>query len=211
MLDAAGLLVFIVASISLLLIPGPAVLYVMTRSIHQGRRAGIVSVLGLHVGTLFHVSAAALGLSAILAASALAFNVVKFLGAGYLIFLGVRLLISHEEGDGSVMVRQSSLRRVFSQGVVVNILNPKLALFFFAYLPQFVDPSLGMVGMQMLLLGLLFIGMGLVTDSSYALLAGTMGGWLRRKTFAHFPRSAAGAVYIGLGVMTAVASPPNEV
>jgi threonine/homoserine/homoserine lactone efflux protein len=211
MLDTAGLLVFIVASISLLLIPGPAVLYVITRSIHQGRRAGIVSVLGLHVGTLFHVSAAALGLSAILVASTLAFSMVKFLGAGYLIFLGVRLLMSREEVAGTGWIRQSSLRRVFSQGIVVNITNPKLALFFFAYLPQFVDPSPGMVGMQMLLFGLLFIGLGLITDSLYALLAGTVGGWLQHgRTFPRLSRYAGGTTNIGLGVMLASSSSSSE-
>lgn len=211
MLDAAGFLVFLAASISLLLMPGPAVLYVVARSIHQGRRAGIVSVLGLHVGTLVHVSAAALGLSAILAASTPAFSVVKILGAGYLIFLGVRTLTSHEEVDGIGTVRQASLRRVFSQGVVVNILNPKLGLFFFAFLPQFVDPSPGTAGMQMLLLGLLFVGLGLITDSAYALLAGTMGGWLRHcRTFSRLPRCVAGATCIGLGVMLAAASSSNK-
>ncbi len=211
MLDAAGLPVFIAASISLLLMPGPAVLYVVARSIHQGRRAGIVSVLGLHVGTLFHVSAAALGLSAILAASAPAFGVVKVLGAGYLIYLGIRTLTSHEEVAGIGTVRQAGLRRVFSQGVVVNILNPKLALFFFAFLPQFVDPSSGTAGMQMLLLGLLFVGLGLVTDSAYALLAGAAGGWLRhRRTFSRLPRYAAGTTCIGLGVMLAAASSSGE-
>lgn len=211
MLDAAGLLVFIAASISLLLMPGPAVLYVVTRSIHQGRRAGIVSVLGLHMGTLFHVSAAALGLSAILVASATAFGVVKMLGAGYLIILGIRMLTSREEVADIGTVRQTGLRRVFSQGVVVNILNPKLALFFFAFLPQFVDPSLGMPGMQMLLFGLLFVGLGLITDSAYALLAGTVGGWLRhRRTFTRLPRCVAGTTYIGLGVMLAAASSSSK-
>jgi len=211
MFGAAGLLVFLAASISLLLMPGPAVLYVVARSIHQGRREGIVSVLGLHVGTLCHVSAAALGLSAILVASAPAFGVVKVLGAGYLIFLGVRTLTSREEIDGIGTIRQASLRRVFSQGVVVNILNPKLGLFFFAFLPQFVDPSPGTAGMQMLLLGLLFVGLGLITDSAYALLAGTVGGWLRhRRTFSRLPRCVAGTTCIGLGVMLAAASSSSK-
>ena len=211
MLDAARLPLFVVASISLLLIPGPAVLYVITRSIHQGRRAGIVSMMGLHVGTLFHVTAAALGLSAILVSSALAFSVVKLLGAGYLIYLGVRTLMTREETAEADAVRPASLRRVFSQGVVVNVLNPKLALFFFAFLPQFADSTRGAVGLQMLLFGLLFIGMGMITDSSYALLAGTLGGWLRRsRTFARFRRYVAGTIYIGLGLTLAVSASANE-
>src|SRR3990172_6906678 len=122
MLDVARLPLFVIASISLLLIPGPAVLYVITRSIHLGRRAGIVSVMGLHVGTLFHVSAAALGLSAILVSSALAFGVVKLLGAGYLIFLGVRTLMTREDAADTLKIKRTSLRQIFSQGIVVNVL-----------------------------------------------------------------------------------------
>ena len=211
MLDVARLPLFVIASVSLLLIPGPAVLYVITRSIHQGRRAGIVSVMGLHVGTLFHVTAAALGLSAILVSSALAFSVVKLLGAGYLVYIGIRTLRTRESAATTQTISAIRLRRIFSQGVVVNVLNPKLALFFFAFLPQFADPSRGAVGLQMVLFGLMFIGLGMITDSSYAMLAGTFGRWLRNsQVFARFQRYVAGTIFIGLGLTLALSASNSE-
>jgi threonine/homoserine/homoserine lactone efflux protein len=195
-----------IAAVSLLLIPGPAVLYIVTRSIHQGRRAGMVSVMGVHVGTAFHILAAVMGLSAILLSSALAFDIVKYLGAAYLIFIGIRTLMTPEKTADEQQAEPASLRRVFSQGVIVNVLNPKTALFFFAFLPQFVDSAQGAVPLQMLLLGVVFIALGIMTDSSYALLAGIFGNWLKSsKTFARVQRYVAGTIYIGLGVTTALA------
>jgi threonine/homoserine/homoserine lactone efflux protein len=206
-LPTAGLSLFLTASLVLLLTPGPAVLYVVTRSVDQGRKAGLISVLGIQTGTLFHVFAAALGLSAILVSSALAFDVVKYLGAAYLIYLGIKKLLTREELELSKPVERKSLRRIYSQGVVVNILNPKTALFFFAFLPQFVDPSKGNVPLQMALLGLMFTTMALMTDSSYALAAGTAGGWLRgNMRFLRFQRYFSGTIYIGLGLTAALAS-----
>src|SRR5712671_1408526 len=136
--------------------PGPAVLYIVTRSVEQGRRAGLVSVLGICTGTLAHVAAAALGISALLVASTNAFNVLRYLGAAYLIVLGIRTLSKRETAAGAVEVPPASLRRIFAQGVIVNLLNPHTALFFFAFLPQFVDPSKGAVPVQIVTLGLLF-------------------------------------------------------
>jgi threonine/homoserine/homoserine lactone efflux protein len=211
MIDPSKLPIFVIAAVSLLLIPGPAVLYIVTRSIHQGRRAGIVSVLGIHVGTAFHVLAAVLGLSAILLSSALAFDIVKYLGAAYLIFLGIRTLMTREQAVDEQKAEPSSLRSVFSQGVIVNVLNPKTALFFFAFLPQFVDSTRGAVSLQMLVLGVVFISLGMVTDSSYALLASTFGQWLKNsKFFARVQRYVAGTIYIGLGVTTAFAGNSNK-
>jgi threonine/homoserine/homoserine lactone efflux protein len=211
MLDAARLPFFVAAALSLLLLPGPAVLYIVTRSIHQGRRAGIVSVLGIQLGTLFHVAAAALGLSAILMSSALAFSIVKYLGAAYLIFLGIRTLMTRPETAENPQVEAASLKRVFSQGVIVNVLNPKTALFFVAFLPQFADPARGSLALQLLLLGAIFVGLGMLTDGSYALLAGSFGQWLKRsRTFARMQRYVAGTVYIGLGVTTALAGSSNQ-
>jgi threonine/homoserine/homoserine lactone efflux protein len=196
---------FIAGSLALLLTPGPAVLYIVTRSVDQGRRAGVVSVLGIQVGTLFHVLAAALGLSAILVSSALAFDIVKYLGAGYLIYLGVRKLLSPEHNPTLMQNTRTDLRRAFSQGVIVNVLNPKTALFFFAFLPQFVVVSRGSVPLQMITLGVTFCLLGLCTDSMYALLSGTAGTWLRRsRTFWRFERFFAGSVYIGLGIFAAL-------
>jgi threonine/homoserine/homoserine lactone efflux protein len=195
----------VATALVLLLTPGPAVLYVIARSVNQGRVAGVVSVLGLEVGTLFHVGAAALGLSALLLSSAVAFSVVKYLGAAYLIYLGIRKLLAREEDrQDEVRGREVSLKRVFWEGVVVNVLNPKTALFFFAFLPQFISPSRGHVAGQMLFLGCLFVALATVSDGLYALAAGSVGHWLKgNRRFVKAERYFAGSVYIGLGVTTA--------
>jgi threonine/homoserine/homoserine lactone efflux protein len=205
--DPTSLGLFVVAALVLLLTPGPAVLYIVTRSIDQGRRAGLVSMLGVHVGTLVHVAAAAAGLSALLAASALAFTTVKYLGAAYLVYLGVRRLLERGPAPGAGAIREQRLRRAFLDGVVVNVLNPKTALFFLAFLPQFVDVSRGHVGAQILLLGGLFVSLGLVTDGSFALTAGTAAQWLRgHPRFVAGERWMSGGMYIGLGVAAALTS-----
>lgn len=197
---------FLTATLILLLTPGPAVLYVIARSIDQGRKAGLISVLGLALGTMFHVFAAALGLSALLLSSALAFSLVKYMGAVYLIYLGVRRLLSKEDIHQVETEIEGSLGRAFSQGVVVNILNPKTALFFFAFLPQFADHSQGTVTAQLLLLGTIFVLLAICTDGLYALTAGTLGSWLRGNLqFLRLQRYFAGWVYIGLGLTTALA------
>ena len=204
--EFSTLLVFIAAAAALLITPGPAVLYVVTRSIDQGRLAGLVSVLGIGVGTLFHVFAAALGLSAILVSSALAFNVVKLLGAAYLIYLGISKLRSKQSGFLPDHVEPQALSSIFKQGVIVNLLNPKLALFFFAFIPQFVDPARGSVSAQMALLGMILLVMGLFSDSVYALLAGTAGNWLRNnRHFLRLQKYVTGSVYITLGLVAALA------
>lgn len=205
MLEWPKLVLFVVAAVALLLTPGPAVLYIVARSIDQGRLAGVVSTLGISVGTLFHVAAAAFGLSAVLVSSALAFSLVKYLGAAYLIYLGVRKLLVREELQSSGAVEPKKLTHIFYQGVAVNVLNPKTALFFFAFLPQFVEPAKGAVAGQILLLGLIFAGLGVCSDSFYALLASTIGHWLRGNLgFLRAQRYFAGSVYIGLGVTTAL-------
>jgi threonine/homoserine/homoserine lactone efflux protein len=206
----ANLSLFVTAALVLLVTPGPAVLYIVTRSVDQGRRAGLVSVAGIQVGGLFHVAAAALGVSAILMTSALAFDLVKYLGAAYLIYLGIRKLTSKIEPETIEAAEPDSLRRIFSQGVIVNVLNPKTALFFFAFLPQFVDPARGSVPLQMVMLGTLFILLACCTDGSYALLAGTAGRWLKgNQNFLRAQKYVAGTVYIGLGLVAAL-TPANH-
>ena len=205
--DSTSLGFFVVAALVLLITPGPAVLYIVARTIDQGRRAGLVSMLGVHVGTLVHVAAAAAGLSAVLAASAAAFGAVKLLGAAYLIYLGVRRLLARPSPSTPAAGRQPRLRRAFLDGVVVNVLNPKTALFFLAFLPQFVDASRGHIGGQVLVLGLVFVGLGLITDGGYAFTAGTAAGWLRgHPRFLASERWISGVMYIGLGVAAAVSS-----
>ena len=205
--DPASLGVFALASLALLVVPGPSVLYIVTRSISQGRMAGLASVLGVHVGTTFHIAAAALGLSALLMRSIVAFNVVKYAGAAYLIYLGIRRLLDDENLVQQGPVKERSLSRIFRQGIVVNLLNPKTALFFLAFLPQFVDVERGSVALQMLVLGSLFIVLGLISDGAYALLSSSLGDRLRTsKTFARRERLFSGGVYLGLGVTAALSS-----
>jgi len=198
---------FVIAALVLLLTPGPAVLYIVTRSIDQGRRAGLVSVLGVHVGTLAHILAAAAGISALLAASATAFGVVKYLGAAYLVHIGVRRLLDRRSLTTVVPGQPRRLRRAFLDGVVVNVLNPKTALFFLAFLPQFVTVPRGHVGEQIVWLGVVFVLLGAVTDSLYALTAGTAAQWLRgRPTFLASEPWLSGGLYIGHGVVAAFSS-----
>ena len=207
--ETSTLALFAVAALTLLVIPGPAVLYIVTRSVDQGRAAGLASVCGVHVGTLLHVAAAALGLSALLVSSATAYDTVRWLGAAYLVWLGVRRLLARDEDVPAAAgpeAHRAGLGRVFAQGVVVNVLNPKTALFFFAFLPQFVDTSRGSVPFQVLVLGVAFVLRGLLSDGAYAMAASTGAGWLRRRPgVARASRLVSGGVLISLGVTTALA------
>ena len=201
-----NLLLFAGAALVLLLIPGPAVLYVVARSVAQGRKAGIVPVLGIHTATLIHIAAAALGLSVLVLSSALAFNIVKYAGAAYLIWLGFRKLFGPAETVGlNGELQRYSHARLFRDGFLVNLLNPKTALFFLAFLPQFVDVNRGHVAMQITMLGLMLAALGVCTDSAYALLAGTVGDWLKRsRSYVKFERYGSGVLFIGLGVTAAL-------
>ena len=206
MIELSRLYFFMGAALALLLVPGPAVLYITTRSATQGRLAGLVSVIAIETANFIQAVIAALGLSAILTSSALAFNVVKYLGAAYLIYLGVRKLMTPDIGAENEEVKPESLARIYWQGFAVNILNPKTALFFLAFLPQFVDPRNGNVIVQNLLLGAVFVGMAIVTDSMYALLASSLAQKLTgNERFQKGQRYFAALVYIGLGITTALA------
>lgn len=204
--DASTFALFVVAALVLLIVPGPSVLYIVARSVEGGRTTGFVSVLGIQTGALVHIAFATLGLSAILASSAFAFSVVKWLGAAYLVWLGLRRIFGDEE-EGDVAAEPERLSRVFSQGVIVNTLNPKTALFFLAFLPQFVDPARGAAWAQIMLLGATFVILALCSDGLYALISGTAGGWLRRKMegadFRRGQRYLSGGVLIALGAVAA--------
>src|SRR5581483_12469051 len=164
---ATTIALFLVAGLGLVLIPGPNIIYIVTRSVDQGRRAGLVSALGVEVATLVHVTAAAFGLSALLLSSALAFSVVKYVGAAYLIYLGIRTLLRREEQHQVNGAGPRTLPRMFLQGWIVELFNPKTALFFFAFLPQFVDPARGIVAAQILLFGCLYVVLGLCSLAFY--------------------------------------------
>jgi threonine/homoserine/homoserine lactone efflux protein len=207
--DASTFALFVAAALVLLLVPGPAVIYVVARSVEGGRLMGLVSVLGVELGTLLHVVFAAAGLSAIVVSSAAAFSVVKWLGAAYLIWLGLRNILGRDSGDEEVPSSDEENRsRVFAQSVLVQVLNPKVALFFLAFLPQFVDPSRGVAWTQIVVLGATLAILGLFTDGLYALLGGTAGDWIRKQSVGAGLRRAGrfvtGGVYMALGAVAAV-------
>jgi threonine/homoserine/homoserine lactone efflux protein len=208
--DVPTFALFVAAALALLLVPGPAVIYVVARSVEGGRLTGLVSVLGVELGTLLHVVFAAAGLSAIVVSSAVAFSVVKWLGAAYLVWLGLRQILGRDGGDQEAPLSGSGENRlrVFSQSVLVQVLNPKVALFFLAFLPQFVDPSRSAAWTQVVVLGTTLATLGLFTDGLYALLGGTAGEWIRKQRAGAGLRRAGryvtGGVYIALGAVAAV-------
>ncbi len=205
--SASALWLFCLASIALAVVPGPAVAYIVTQSIDKGRRAGLVSAMGVASGGLVHVAAATVGLSALIASSATAFTVVKVVGAVYLIVIGIRRVLGRDEGEsGEVQPVPTSHRRIYVQGLVVNVLNPKTALFFLAFLPQFVDTKSGSVTLQVLVLGVIFASIAFTSDCCYALAADLLAGRLRRTgRGARVRRLASGGVFIALGVTAAAA------
>jgi threonine/homoserine/homoserine lactone efflux protein len=209
MIDPTAYLLFLGASLVLLLTPGPAVLYIVARSVEQGRAGGLVSVAGVGLGNLAHVIAAAIGVSAVIAASALAFSVLKYLGAAYLIWLGIKTLRA-PAAPLTLEVEGKPLARLFTEGAVVAALNPKTALFFLAFLPQFISPAAGAVWLQILLLGGSFVALGLATDGLYALTAGSLRHLFRNSLrVLKAQKLVSGTIYIGLGVMTAVTGSQN--
>jgi threonine/homoserine/homoserine lactone efflux protein len=210
MVDLTKLPLFITAALILLLTPGPAVLYIIARSVDQGRLAGLISVLSIEVGNFIHVLAATLGLSALVFSSTWGFTVVKWLGAGYLIYLGIRRYGSGTEIESAQAIKGQGFNRVFSQGVLVAVLNPKTALFFLAFLPQFVDPALGSIPVQFFSLGCIFVLMAIFTDGLYSLASSTASNWLKsNQTFWRVEKIVAGSVYILLGLTAAFSSLPK--
>ena len=206
--EPSTIALFALASLALAVIPGPAVLYIVARSVRHGPRAGIVGAFGVSSGGLVHVTAAAVGVSSLIASSANAFTVVKLCGAAYLLWLGARTLLRGDDPGTTPApgaAAPAALRRVWLDGVVVNVLNPKTALFFLAFLPQFVDPARGSVTAQVLAFGLIFLVVVFVSDATYALLAGVLARRARDRA-PRFPvtRWLSGTVLLALGVVTAL-------
>lgn len=199
--DSTSIILFIAAASVLLIVPGPAVIYIVNRSLDQGKLAGIVSVLGIGTGTLIHIAAAALGISAVLASSVVAFNALKYAGALYLIYLGLQKFFSKEELILNNGYRKTQLQKVYYQGIIVNLLNPKTALFFLAFLPQFINHTKGNVTSQILFLGFLLVLMGMISDGLYALLAGYLGTMIKKKAELLKTRKyLSGTIYFALGI-----------
>ena len=199
---------FLATGMALLIVPGPAVLYIVTRSIEMGRTGGVASAAGITVGTVVHVSLAAAGLSSLILASTVAFDAVRYVGAAYLVFLGLRRLLTRGAEEAPAEPAPRTRRRAFTQGVVVNLTNPKTIVFIFAFVPQFVDPHAGHVWLQVLVLGLSFATLGFFSDSGYAFVAGTGADRLRGSAAtARFERWFGGGVLVGLGVVAAVWAP----
>jgi threonine/homoserine/homoserine lactone efflux protein len=207
--DHAAFLTFLVAALALNFAPGPDMLYVLGRSLGQGRKAGVVSSLGIFAGCLVHIAAAALGLAALLRASAVAYNVIRYAGAAYLIYLGVRTLASKDarnELSPGASPSPASLSRIFMQGVITNVLNPKVAMFFVAFLPQFVNGARGSVVFQIAVLGLIFDAGGTLVNIGVAFFAGEIGNRLRESIrAARWQRWLTGSIFIGLGVRLGLA------
>jgi threonine/homoserine/homoserine lactone efflux protein len=200
---------FIVASLAMLLTPGPAVMYIIARGIVQGWRAGVASAVAVGGGNFVHALMATAGLSALLVASAEAFAVVKWAGAAYLTYVGIRTLRARDPDPTEVAPPVQPFGAIMRQGFVVAVLNPKTAMFFLAFVPQFVDQAQGNVAAQFFILGSLFAGMGVVTDSAYGALSGALGGlFARRRQAQRWARMAAGGLYVALGVSTTLAEVP---
>ena len=196
-----SLLAFGIASLALLVIPGPAVLYIINRSVADGRNVALSAVAGLEIGNFMHVIAATVGLSAVIATSAAAFSAVKWIGAGYLIYIGIRTLATKPQAV-SQLNDPMSRRRAFTQGIVVNTFNPKVALFFLSFLPQFIDADRGSAALQSLVLGSTFVVLGCISDSLFAILASALRGTLLRgKSLPFVQRYVAGSVFIALGAI----------
>ncbi len=192
------------ATVLLCVIPGPDMLYIIARSTAQGRSAGVVSCVGIATGGLLQTSAVALGLSGLFLVVPVAYEVIKYAGAVYLVYLGIRAIISREELLTDSLNEKTSLTKIFFQGTFTTLLNPKVAFFYLAFLPQFVDKTQGYIPVQLLILGLVFNGTGLVIDASIALLASLLGVWLKQHTgAARIIRWLTGGVFVGLGVRLA--------
>jgi threonine/homoserine/homoserine lactone efflux protein len=198
------LYVFAIACAGLVLLPGPALIFIVTRGVVHGRRGGLISTLGVETGNVLQVLAATAGLAAIVASSAEAFSVVKYLGAAYLVFLGIRALAGRGDGTEPGVVRPRSHRRLYLDGVLVGALNPKLALFLLAFLPQFIDPAVGPVWLQTLVLGLIFNVTATIGDSLFALAAAGAGGRIRNWLESRRLAQASGVIYLGLGAVAAL-------
>jgi threonine/homoserine/homoserine lactone efflux protein len=211
MLNLSQVAIFIAGAFIIIVIPGPNIFYLIARSIHQDRMAGFVSVLGIETATLVHICAATLGLTSLLLASNAAFTFIKYAGAAYLIYLGVRKLIERQEEQPETVRTTEGFQRIFIQGFIVNLLNPKTAMFFLAFLPQFVDPGYGNATVQILTFGAILVLLAISVETVYVLLSSQLRTWLiGGRRFRNSRRYLAGGAYIGLGLTTALSGSSHK-
>lgn len=208
MLTIAELSAFILVVFGLFLIPGPAVLLMITRSTHEGTKKGIITGLGIATGDFIHVLLAAVGFSAILMTSTTAFNIVKIVGAAYLIYMGIRALLAKASSIKMPDVEQESLLKIYSQGILVEALNPKTALFFLALFPQFVIVENGTIVTQFLILGVIFVVLTVIYTTILAVFTGTIGQLINRGIGTNrWSKKVLGLLYIGLGLQVLLLGP----
>jgi threonine/homoserine/homoserine lactone efflux protein len=199
------MITFVLVVLTLFLIPGPAVMLTLAQSVKGGKRNGILTGVGIAVGDLIHTLASALGLSAILMTSAFAFEIIKYFGAAYLLYLGVRAFLEKSSRYSMPTVERTKPSRSFTQAVITEVLNPKTALFFLSFLPQFVYPDQGPVVTQLFILGLTFVALSITYTTLIAFMAGSMSQWLfKNQTFASWQGKFVGFVYFGLGIHIAL-------
>jgi threonine/homoserine/homoserine lactone efflux protein len=202
--DINNIALFMLATITLNITPGPDMMYVITRSVSEGKKQGIVSALGISTGTIFHILAVSLGLSAFLLAVPTAYDIIKYAGAAYLVYIGIRVLFNKNKIEGDTAGDKKSIRSVFIQGVVTNVFNPKVALFFLAFLPQFADQS-GNIPLQVITLGILFNISGTIVNVIVALTASRLGKILKNKlNNSSLFKWISASVFIGLGIRLAL-------
>jgi threonine/homoserine/homoserine lactone efflux protein len=198
------LFLLVTMTVLVCIVPGPDMLYIISRSTGQGRSTGVVSCLGIATGGLLQTTAVALGISSFFLVVPIAYDIIKYVGAAYLVYLGIRFILSREEMLTSSHDGKADFRKAFLQGSLTTLLNPKVALFYVAFLPQFVDPTRGHIPLQLLILGLLFNITSLAVDTSVALLASLLGTWLKRRSgAAKLIHWLTGSVLVGLGVRLA--------
>ena len=210
-MNLSQLTLFVAGAFIIIVIPGPNIFYLIARSIHQGRLAGLVSVLGIEAATLVHICAATLGLTSLLLSSAIAFTVVKYAGAAYLIYLGIRKLLERQGEQLEALRTTEGLKRIFIQGFIVNLLNPKTAMFFLAFLPQFVDARNESATLQILSFGAILVILAIAVEVAYVLFSSQLRSWLRgNRRYNNSRRYLAGGAYIGLGLTTALSGSSHK-
>ncbi|MFK0570219.1 LysE family translocator [Endozoicomonas sp.] len=214
-MSESSLALFLIATLILALAPGPDLLYITTRGLSQGAIAGLISALGVHTGVLIHTIIASLGLSALIASSTVAFTVIKYAGAAYLCYLGVRTLLTRCDPDKDTSnngqcTSKAALKKIFYQGVITDVLNPKVILFFLAFFPQFIDPGSLSAKIDILMLGLMFVAVALPIDAAVGLVAGNIGKQLHhcRKRL-QWGKWVAGSAFILLAIGTVFTTPPS--